>query len=93
MAGLYPDTHPQMEALQIEMIRRMPAWKKMAMVDSLNETVRILTLSGIRQRHPGATAEQTQRLLAETMLGEELAGTVIRSFKVKPPATRCLWQC
>lgn len=76
MAALYSDTHPQMEALQIELIRHMPAWKKMAMVDSLNETVKALALGGLRQRHPDATPEQLRRMLAEMMLGAELARKV-----------------
>jgi len=73
MSVLYSDTHPKMEALQIEFIRRMPAWKKFAVVDGLNETVKMLAMSGIKQRHPSATPQQIHRMLAELMLGEELA--------------------
>ena len=76
MSVLSSDTHPKMEALQIEFIRRMPAWKKFAVVDGLNETVKTLAMSGIKQRHPGATPQQIQRMLAELMLGKELAGKV-----------------
>ena len=76
MSALYSDTHPKMEALQIELIRRMPAWKKFAIVDGLNKTVKTLAMSGIKQRHPDATPEQIQRMLAELMLGEELARKV-----------------
>lgn len=76
MTALYSDTHPQMEALQIELIRRMPPWKKIAMVDSLNETVKTLALEGVKQRHPEATPEQLRRILADTMLGVELAQKV-----------------
>ena len=76
MSALFPDTHPKMEALQIQFIRRMPAWKKLAMVDSLNETVKALTISGIKQRHPTATPEQIHRMLAELMFGTELARKV-----------------
>jgi len=76
MSVLSSDTHPKMEALQIEFIRRMPAWKKFAVVDGLNETVKTLAMSGIKQRHPGATPQQIHRMLAELMLGEELAGKV-----------------
>ena len=76
MTALYSDTHPKMEAMQIQVIRRMPAWKKIAMVDSLNETVRTLAISGIKDRNPKATPEQIQRMLAELMLGTELAHKV-----------------
>jgi len=65
-----------MERMQIEFIRRMPAWKKIAMVDGLNETVKTLAMSGIKQRHPNATPQQIQRMLAELMLGAELARKV-----------------
>lgn len=76
MSVLSSDTHPKIEALQIELIRHMPAWKKIAIVDGLNETVKTLAISGIKQRHPNATPEQVQRMLAELMLGVELARKV-----------------
>jgi hypothetical protein len=76
MSALYPDTHPKIEQMQIEFIRRMPAWKKLAIVDDLNETVKTLAVSGIKQRNPNASAEQVQRMLAELMLGKELARKV-----------------
>lgn len=76
MITLYADTHPKMEQMQIEIIRRMPPWKKLAIVDDLNETVKAFALSGIKQSHPDASREQIQRLLAERMLGAELANKV-----------------
>lgn len=76
MAALYSDTHPKMEALQIQLIRRMPMWKKFAMVASLNQTVKTLAISGIKQRHPTATAEQVHRMFVELTLGKELARKV-----------------
>jgi len=65
-----------MEALQIQFIRRMPAWRKFSMVDSLNETVKTLAISGIKQRHPEAMPEQIHRMLADLILGAELARKV-----------------
>lgn len=76
MVALYSDTQPQIERIQIEIIRRMPSWKKFAIVDDLNETVRTFAISGIKQSHPNITIEQTRRLLAERMLGAELANKV-----------------
>lgn len=76
MSVLSSDTHPKMEALQIEFIRRMPAWKKFSIVDGLNETVKTLATTGIKQRRPDASPEQIHRMLAALMLGEELARTV-----------------
>jgi len=76
MSQLYTDTHPKMEALQIQVIRRMPAWKKISIVEGLNETVKTLAISGIKQRNPQATPEQIHRMLADLMLGAELAQKV-----------------
>ena len=76
MSVLSSDTHPKMEALQIQIIRRMPAWKKLSIVDGLNETVKTLAISGIKQRHPNVTPAQVQRMLAELTLGVELARKV-----------------
>lgn len=76
MTTLYSDTHPKMEALQIQLVRRMPAWKKMSIVNDLNETVKTLAISGIKQRHPHATPEQVHRMLADLILGAELARKV-----------------
>jgi len=76
MTTLSSDTHPKMEALQIELLRRMPAWKKISIVDGLNETVKTLAISGIKQRYPDATPEQIHRLLADLILGAELAQKV-----------------
>jgi hypothetical protein len=76
MSVLSSDTHPKAEQIQLEIIRRMPSWKKFAMVDDLNETVKVLAISGIKQRYPNATLEQIQRMLAELMLGPELAQKV-----------------
>lgn len=76
MSALFSDTHPKMEAMQIEIIRRMPSWKKIAIMDGLNETVKALAVSGIKERHPNATAQEVHRMLAELMLGAELAQKV-----------------
>ena len=76
MSVLSSDTHPKAEQIQLEIIRRMPSWEKFAMVDDLNETVKVLAISGTKQRHPNATLEQIQRMLAERMLGPELAQKV-----------------
>ena len=73
MGTLSGDTHPQAEKIQIEIIRRMPPWKKFALVDDLNETVRAFAVRGLEQSHPNASPATIRRMLAELMLGEELA--------------------
>jgi hypothetical protein len=76
MSALYSDTHPKIEAMQIRIIRKMPAWKKISIVDGLNEMVKTLAVTGLKQRHPEAPPEQIRRMLADLMLGAELAKKV-----------------
>ena len=76
MTALYPDTSLKMEQMHIGLIRRMPSWKKFAIVDDLTETVKAFATCGIKQRHPDATPMQVQRFLADLMLGTELASKV-----------------
>lgn len=73
MTALYSDTHPEITALQMQIIRRMPPWKKLSILDDLNESVKALAISGIKQRHPDATDEEVRYRLAELMLGPEQA--------------------
>jgi len=73
MPSLFPDTHPQAEQVQIELLRQAPAWRKLDMVGQLNQALRTLALSGLRQRHPQATPQELRRRLADLLLGPALA--------------------
>jgi hypothetical protein len=76
MSGYYSDMHPKMEALQIELLRRAPPWRKMEMLTSLNTAARELALAGLRRRYPDASRDELRRRLADILLGEELAQKV-----------------
>jgi len=76
MRTLSSDTHPEMERLQIERLRQMPSWRKMALMAGMNQTVRTLALAGLRQRHPDDSPAQRRRRLADLLLGPDLAATV-----------------
>jgi hypothetical protein len=69
----FSDTQPQAERVQIELFRQAPAWRKLDLVGQLNQTVRTLALSGLRQRHPQATPQELRRRLADLLLGPALA--------------------
>jgi hypothetical protein len=73
MASYYSDTHPEMESLQIELLRTAPAWRKMEMLAAVNSSARSLALAGLRQRHPQASEAEIRRLLAGLLLGPDLA--------------------
>ncbi len=73
MATLSLDTDPEIEELQIEGLRQMPPWRKVALVSDLNRAVRCLALAGLRQRYPEDSPTQRRRRLADLILGPELA--------------------
>ena len=85
MATLSPDTDPTIERLQIEGLRQMPAWRKLAMVANMNRLVRVLALAGLRERHPNDSPAQCQRRLADLVLGPELAASALGPAPVEEP--------
>ena len=76
MSGYYSDTHPKREALQIELLRQAPPWRKMEMLASLNRAARELAMAGLRRRYPQAGAAEVRRRLADLILGDDLARKV-----------------
>jgi hypothetical protein len=76
MSTLFSDTHPDMEALQIQLWRRASPARKMNMLAQLNAAARLLALTGLRARYPQAGAAELRRRLADLLLGEELARKV-----------------
>jgi hypothetical protein len=73
MATPPSDTDPVAHRVQIELTRRAPVWRKLQLMAQLNELVRGLALSGLRERYPDARPEELRRPLAELLLGPELA--------------------
>ena len=73
MSAYYTDTHPNMEALQIRLLREVPSWKKMKMMVDLNESAQKLALARLRTRHPEANEKELRRRLADLLLGEDVA--------------------
>ncbi|MCB9418677.1 MAG: hypothetical protein H6667_02655 [Ardenticatenaceae bacterium] len=76
MTALYTDTHPKMEALQIQLWRQASPTQKMNMLAQLNASAHLLALTGLRTQYPQATEEELRRKLADLLLGEELARKV-----------------
>jgi hypothetical protein len=76
MSAIFPDTHPKAEAVLIRLLREAPTWRKLEMVDQLNQAVKLLALTGLRQNHPNEDEALLQRRLAGLLLGEELASKV-----------------
>jgi hypothetical protein len=70
------DTHPQIETLQLQMLRTAPSWRKAHMLGQMYATVKQLAYQGLCQRHPGASEAELRRRLADLLLGEDLAQQV-----------------
>jgi len=76
MTALFPDTTPEAEAVLIRLLRQVQPWRKLEMVDQLNQSVRLLALAGLRQRYQTDSEDQLRRRLADLLLGDELARKV-----------------
>ncbi len=76
MSVLFPDTRPEAEEVLVRLMREAPGWRKMQIVDSLNQTVKLLAMAGLRERYPHEPEALLRRRLAGLLLGEELATKV-----------------
>ncbi len=76
MSAQFSDTHPRMEALQIQLLRQTTPMRKMEMLAQLNASARTLALCGLRSRYTQAGEAELRRRLAGYLLGEELARKV-----------------
>jgi hypothetical protein len=73
---IHSDTRPEAELVLLSLLRLKTPAEKLSLVDQLNASVRKLALCGLRQRHPNLSDTQLQRLLADLLLGQELAQKV-----------------
>ena len=73
MSALFPDTHPKMEALLIELWRKASPTRKMQMLAQLNQSAHLLALVGLRSQYPQAGEAELRCRLAGLLLGEEIA--------------------
>jgi hypothetical protein len=76
MSPFYTDTSPAMEALQVQLLRTAPTWRKMELLAGLNASARSLAIAGLRQRFPQASESELNRRLADLLLGPDLARKV-----------------
>jgi predicted component of type VI protein secretion system len=76
MSALFPDTHPTMEALQVQLWRQASPTRKMNMLAQLNKSAQMLALAGLRTQYPRASETEIRRRLAGLLLREESARKV-----------------
>jgi hypothetical protein len=70
---MFPDTRPKAERALIDLLRQAPVWRKLELLAQLNQTVRLMAVSGLRERHPQAAPAELRRRLAGLLLGPDLA--------------------
>lgn len=72
-ALLASDTSAEAERVQVEMWRRMSSIEKVRAVSEISRAVQLLSLAGIRFRHPDASEKECMLRLAVLKLGQQLA--------------------
>jgi hypothetical protein len=70
------DTSPEAEAIQIDLLRKAPMWKRLRAAVEMSETIMLLSRLGVAKRNPDASPAELQRLQAAAILGPELASKV-----------------
>lgn len=70
------DTSDAAAKIQVQVLRAMPASRKLGLVEDANRTARHLALAGIDLRFPDASQEERVRLLMDIVLGADLAERV-----------------
>jgi hypothetical protein len=70
------DTSPEMERVQIELIRKASPAKLFGLVRSMSQTMMQASRENIRKLHPDASKEELTLILVELYYGKELANLV-----------------
>lgn len=76
MGVLSRDTEISAEKIQIEILRALPAWRKLELLGEACETNRALMLAGLRARFPNASEAELHRRLIALLWGEDTAAKV-----------------
>jgi hypothetical protein len=76
MGTLARDTDTSAEIVLIAVMKALPAWRKLELLDDACETTRALVLAGLRKRFPAISEKELHRMLMDRLLGEEIAERV-----------------
>jgi hypothetical protein len=74
-----PDTAPQAEEVQIELIRQASVAQRISMVRSLSQTAMYLSRRAIQRANPTLSEREVDFLFVELHYGEDLADR-LRSY-------------
>lgn len=70
------DTSPEAERVQIELIRKAPITKRIALMEAWSQFLIEANKQGIRERHPGASEEEINLIFVANNYGQDLADKV-----------------
>jgi hypothetical protein len=74
------DTDPEIEAMQLDLLRKAPPWRKANMLGQMYQTTKQLALIGLRHRFPDVSEAALRFRLAVILLGPELAESAYGSI-------------
>jgi hypothetical protein len=75
------DTSPEMERVQIELIRKASPAKIFGLVRSMSQSMMQASRENIRKLHPDASKEELTLILVELYYGKEVANLVRTQMK------------
>lgn len=88
------DTSLAAEKVLIGLLQAATPKRKLAMVLSANRAARALAMTGLKERHPDASADDLRRRFADLWLGPELAakayGSLVKNGRGCHGAFRCV---
>lgn len=73
MGTLSRDTSPEAERVMFGILREMPSWRRLELLEDACVSTMELARAGLRNRYPGADSETIHRLLMDLILGHGLA--------------------
>ena len=77
------DTSPEAERVLVGRLRGMPPARRLALVFELNDLARTMSMSGLRERNPGASDDEIEARYAELVLGPVLATRVFAARRTR----------
>lgn len=83
MEPISPDTSPEAQQVLFDLTRRTPVWRRLQLTCELVQTTRLLMLTDLRRRFPGAGEDELMRRLIARVLPRE---QVVRAFGFDPAA-------
>lgn len=77
------DTSREALRVQYAALRRIPASRRLALMDDLTRLARSMSREGLRRRHPGLTEAELEARFFELALGTELAARVLEHRRLR----------